>query len=161
MSKFILSVNCCFIDSVARFLNRNVLILDLKQFLISFSFEKLLTGSNTNSNCEETPQHYYYIWNRLPKVILLNKLQNVKAPSFYTVYCTSATSHNCDATITFFNCTTVNNRRRKNYQYLFSGYQLHSTSCTTNWPTWNLNAKRWSKDFLNDASTYWARNHFP
>ena len=30
MSKFILSVNCCSIDSVARFLNRKVIILDLK-----------------------------------------------------------------------------------------------------------------------------------
>jgi len=43
MSKFILSVNCCSEDSVARFLNRKVLILDLKQFLISFNFEKLLS----------------------------------------------------------------------------------------------------------------------
>ena len=39
MSKSISSVNCCSTDSVARFLNRNVLILDHKQFLISFSFE--------------------------------------------------------------------------------------------------------------------------
>jgi len=30
MSKFILSVNCCSTDSVARFHNRKVLILDLK-----------------------------------------------------------------------------------------------------------------------------------
>jgi len=30
MSKFILSVSCCSIDSVATFLNRKVLILDLK-----------------------------------------------------------------------------------------------------------------------------------
>jgi len=43
MSEFILSVSCCSIDSVARFLNSKVLILDLKQFLISFSFEKLLS----------------------------------------------------------------------------------------------------------------------
>jgi len=41
MSKCILSVNCCSIDSVPKFLNHQVLILDLKQFLISFSFEKL------------------------------------------------------------------------------------------------------------------------
>jgi len=43
MSKFILFVDCCSTDSVARFLNRKVLILDLKQFLISFSFEKPLS----------------------------------------------------------------------------------------------------------------------
>jgi len=43
MSKFILSVNYCSTDSVTRFLNRKVLILDLKQFLISFSFEKRLS----------------------------------------------------------------------------------------------------------------------
>jgi len=66
MSKFILSVNCCSLDSVARFLNRKALILILDQFL----FRKTpLTGSNANGNCEENPQHYYYIWNRVPKVI--------------------------------------------------------------------------------------------
>jgi len=36
MSKFIPSVNCCSIDSVARFLNRKVLILDLKTILGQF-----------------------------------------------------------------------------------------------------------------------------
>jgi len=30
MSKFIVSINSCSIDSMARFLNRKVLILDLK-----------------------------------------------------------------------------------------------------------------------------------
>jgi len=35
----------------------------------------LLTGSNTKDNCEENPQQCYYIWNRVPKFILLNKLQ--------------------------------------------------------------------------------------
>ena len=61
-----------------------------------------LTGGNTNGNCEENPQHYYYIWNSVPKVILLNKLQNFKKAFFSIVDCTSATSYNCDATITFF-----------------------------------------------------------
>jgi len=60
------------------------------------------------------------------------------------VNCTSATSYNCDATITFF---------------LFR--YLHSTSCITYWPTWSLNAAQWSKQFHNDASTYWSKNHFP
>ena len=41
MSKCVLSVNCCSTDSVPKFLNHKVLILDLKQFWISFSFEKL------------------------------------------------------------------------------------------------------------------------
>jgi len=54
----------------------------------------------------------------------------------------------------------MNNKRRNNYQYLFFGY-LHSTSCTTNWPTWNLNAARWSKNFHNDDQRTQARNHFP
>jgi len=47
MSEFILSVNCRSTDSVARFLNRKVLILDLKYFVISFSFEKLLSQAAT------------------------------------------------------------------------------------------------------------------
>ena len=51
----------------------------------------MLTGSNTNGNCEENPQQYYYIWNRVPKVMLLNKLQRFKGASFSTVNCTSAT----------------------------------------------------------------------
>jgi len=41
--ELILSVNCCSVDSMARFINRKVLIPDLKQFLMSFSFEKLLS----------------------------------------------------------------------------------------------------------------------
>jgi len=88
MSKFILSVNCCSIDSVARFLNRKVrsqVILD------QFSFRKTpLTGSNTNGDCEENPQHYY-IWNRVPKVILLNELQKFKGPFFF--YCELCIGH--------------------------------------------------------------------
>jgi len=75
MSKCILSVNGCSIDSVPRFLNRKVrsqVILD------KFSIRKTpLTGSNTNGDCDENPQHYY-IWNRVPKVILLNELQKFK-----------------------------------------------------------------------------------
>jgi len=71
--------------------------------LDQFQFPKTpLTGSNTNGNCEDNPQHYYYIWNRVPKVILLDKLQKFKGAFFSTVNCTWATSHNRDATITFF-----------------------------------------------------------
>jgi len=84
ISKFILSVNFCSIDSVARFLNRKVLILDLKQFLISFSFEKHLSQVATVT-ATVNPQHYFYIWNRVPKVILLNKLQKFKEALF--LYC--------------------------------------------------------------------------
>jgi len=59
MSKFIPSVNCCSINSAARFLNRQVLILDLKTIFYQFLFRKTpLTGGNTNGNCEENPQHY-------------------------------------------------------------------------------------------------------
>jgi len=43
MSKFILSVNCFSIDSVARFLNHKVLILNLKKLLIMLSSENLLS----------------------------------------------------------------------------------------------------------------------
>jgi len=43
MSKFVSSVNCCSIDSVARFLNQKVLILDLKTSLDQFGFEILLS----------------------------------------------------------------------------------------------------------------------
>jgi len=59
----------------------------------------------------------YYIWNRVPTVILLIKLQKLKGPSFCTVNCTSATLYNCDATVTFYliaqqwttsNATTIN-----------------------------------------------------
>ena len=47
MSKFILSVNCCSIDRVARFLNHKVLILDLKKLVIMLSFENLLSQAAT------------------------------------------------------------------------------------------------------------------
>ena len=40
MSKFISSVDCCSIGSVARFLNRKLLILDLKTSLDQFQFRK-------------------------------------------------------------------------------------------------------------------------
>ena len=43
-----------------------------------------------------------YILNRVPKFILLNKLQKFNWASFSTVNSTSATPYNCDATITFF-----------------------------------------------------------
>ena len=43
MSKFISSLNCCSIDGMARFRIRKVLMPDFQQFLISFSFEKLLS----------------------------------------------------------------------------------------------------------------------
>jgi len=88
MSKFIPSVNCCSIDSVARFINRKVLILDLKTILDQFQFRKTpLPGGNINGNREENPQHYSYIWNRVPKVVLLNKLQKFKGAFFSTVNC--------------------------------------------------------------------------
>ena len=59
MSNFIFFVNCCSIDSVARFPNRKGLILDLKQFLISFSFEKLLSqGATLTAIVRKIPQHY-------------------------------------------------------------------------------------------------------
>ena len=49
-----------------------------------FSFRKTpLTSGNTNSDCEENPQHY--IWNRVPKLILLNELQKFKGAFFF--YC--------------------------------------------------------------------------
>ena len=38
------------------------------------------------------------------------------------------------------------NKWRNNSQYFLFRY-LHSISCTTNWPTWNLNAARWSKNY--------------
>jgi len=60
----------------------------------------------------------------------------------------------------FRDCTTTDNKRRNNYQYCFFNYYLHSISCITNWPTWNLNAVRWSKNFRNDASTYWSKRSF-
>jgi len=44
-----------------------------------------LTGSNINGDCEENPQHYYYIWNRVPKAIPLNELQKFKGAFF--LYC--------------------------------------------------------------------------
>ena len=117
MSKFILSVNCCSIDSVARFLNRKVrsqVILD------QFSFRKTpLTGSNTNGDCEENPQHYY-IWDRVPKVILLNELQKFKGGFYF--YCELCIGHIvrlwCNNNI-LLNCTTMN-KRRNNYQFSFS-----------------------------------------
>jgi len=71
----------------------------------------------------------------------------------------TAISYKCDATTTFFYCTTMNNKWRTSYQYFLFRY-LHSTSFITNCPTWSLNAARWSKKFRNDASTYWSENHF-
>jgi len=55
---------------------------------------------------------------------------------------------NYDAT----NCTTVSN----NSQYFLFRY-LHSTSCTTNWLTWSLNASRWSKNYIMTLQQYWSK----
>jgi len=52
-------------------------------------------------------------------------------------------------------CTTMNNWRTNCRYFLFR--HLHSTSCTTNWPTWSLNGARWCKKFHNDASTCWIK----
>jgi len=43
MSKFISSLNRCSVDGMAGFCNRKVPMPDFQQFLISFSFEKLLS----------------------------------------------------------------------------------------------------------------------
>jgi len=99
ISKFILSVNCCSIDSVARFLNRKVrsqVILDQLKFR-----KTPLTGSNTNGDCEENPQHYYYFWNRVPRLYFWANCKFSRGPSFSIASCTSATSYKCGTTITF------------------------------------------------------------
>ena len=76
----------------------------LRQSLISFSFEKLLSQVVTLTAIVKKIRSIVYIWNRVPKVILLNKLQMFKGAFFF--YCelqpTSATSYSCDVTITFF-----------------------------------------------------------
>ena len=64
-----------------------------------------------------------------------------------TVNCTSATSYNCDATITFF---LTAQQWCTNCQYFLFRY-LHSTSCITNWPTWSLNA---ASDLNNFTMTH-------
>jgi len=78
-------------------------------------------GSSTNGNCEENPQHYYYIWNRVPKVMLLNKLQKFKGAFFLycELYIGNIASLWCNNNV-LLNCITINNKRRNNYQYFFS-----------------------------------------
>ena len=100
MSKFISSVNCCSIDSMARFLTARcsyqILILD------QFSFRKTpLTGSYTNGNCEEKPSIIIF-GTEFPWLYFWINCKSSRGPCFSTVNCTSATTYNCDATVTFF-----------------------------------------------------------
>ena len=53
----------------------------------------------------------------------------------------------------------MNNKWHTNYRY-FLFYHLHSTSCTTNRPTWSVNVARWSEKFHNDVSTHWIKKPF-
>ena len=103
MAKFISSVNCCSVESVARFLKRKVLILDLKQFLIRFIFEKLLSQPATLTPIVRKICSIITIFGtEFPRLYFWINCRNSTGPSFSTVNCTSATSYNCDATITFF-----------------------------------------------------------
>jgi len=55
----------------------------------------------------------------------------------------------------------MNKWRHSSPYLLFRYLHLHSTSGITNWPTWSLNAARWSKKFHDHASTYWRKKSFP
>ena len=82
------------------------------------------------------------------------------SPLYSTVNCTSATSYSCDTTITFSLTAqqwTTSDATATNISFPY----LHSTFCIANWPTWSLNATRWSKKFHNDASTHWSKKSFP
>ena len=82
-----------------------------------------------------------------------------QTPMYSPVNCTSATSYNYDATITFFviaqqwtsDLSTIN----------ISCSAICTQPCITNWPTWSPNAARWSKKVHTDASTYWSEKSFP
>jgi len=159
MSKFILSFNCCSTDSVATFLNRKV---RSQVILYQFSFQKTpLTGSNTNGDCEENPQHYY-IWNRTPKVILLNELQKFKGAFFF--YCELCIAHIvqlwCNNNV-LLNCTTMNNKRRNSYQFSFSAINCTQppVQLTDLLVIWMQHGDL--KIFIKTHQHTEARNHFP
>ena len=113
------------IDNLARFLNRKVLILDIKQFLVSFSFEKLLSQVATlTAIVTKIRSIITMLGTEFPRLHFWLKCKSSRGPSFSTVSCTSATSYNCDVTITFFLIAqqwTASDATT--HQYFFFGYQ--------------------------------------
>jgi len=116
MSKFISSVNYCSTDSMARFLNRKVLILDLKRFLISLSFEKHLSQAaalkaivrtiRSIITIFETEFQRLYFWKNCQSVFLYCELY---IGNMVWLWCNNNVLRNC----------TTMNKRRNNYQYFF------------------------------------------
>ena len=88
---------------MARFLNRKVLILDLKYFFISFSFVKLLSQVTTLTAIVRKIRSIITIFGtELTRLYFWINCKTSRGAYFSTVNCASATSYNRDATVTFF-----------------------------------------------------------
>ena len=155
MSKFISSLNRCSVDGMAGFCNRKVPMPDFQQFLISFSFEKLLSRVATLTAIVGKINSIITIFGtEFPRLYFWINCKSSRGPSFSIVICTSTTSYNCDATITFFLIV------HWNYQF-FSAINCAQppAQLTGLLGTWMQRGDL--NNFHNDSSTYWSKKSFP
>jgi len=111
-------------DQVGDFLKQLAAKLELV-LLISFSFEKLLSQVATLTAIVRKIRSNVTIFRtEFPRLYFWINCRSSAEPSYPNVNCTSATSYNCDATVTFFLIAqqwTASDATT--HQYFFFGYQ--------------------------------------
>ena len=160
MSKFISSVNCCSMDSIARFLNHKV--LKLRQFLISFSFAKLLSQvAALTAIVRKIRSNITVFGTELPRLYIWINCKSSRGPSFSTVNCTSATSYNCHATITLFSIAqwTTSDATTINISFLAINCTQPRVQLTGLLGIWMQHGDL--KIFIMTHQHTEGRNHFP